>query len=87
MLVHGLHLAVLAVAVALGLALASLPLNLARFLGFEVAVLREGVGELLAAAAAAAVLLPDLGEHILGMIIAASDNYRIWYLVSEGDYA
>ena len=36
------HLAVLAVAVALGLALASLPLNLANFLGLGVAVLPAG---------------------------------------------
>ena len=60
------HLAVLAVAVALGLALASPPLNLANFLGLKVAVLllhwlREGVGELLAEALGGglAVLLPD----------------------------
>jgi hypothetical protein len=66
----------LAVAVALGLALASPPLNLANFLGLEVEVLllhwlREGVGELLAEALVGglSVLLPDLGRRHIKWII------------------
>ena len=67
------HLAVLAVAVALGLALTSPLLNLAHLLGLEVAVLvlhrlRDGVGELLAEAVAVrpTLLRPDLGGAQLG---------------------